>query len=84
VLPPSDQDGTTAFKSGSLGIAGTRWFEVHAASVISGDVVFTDPGCPICGKEFAKGDDIVLRVIDATKSSGGCLTRTVPAHYTCH
>jgi hypothetical protein len=84
VLPPVDQDGSTPFKSGKLGTAGQRWFEIHVASVISGDVVFTDPGCPICGKEFAKGDDIVLRVIDATKSDGGCLTRTVPAHYTCH
>lgn len=93
VIPVIDQDGSGAGFFGKLGTrdaahGGTdavnaRWNEVNAVSVVSGDMCFTDPGCPICGREFAEGDDIVLRVIKAEKFEKGYLTRTVPAHYGC-
>jgi hypothetical protein len=79
VIPPAVVNGT-----GRLGTTTNKWAEVNAFTVTTGDVVFTDPGCPVCGQEFAEGDDLVMRVIKTSRApDGGPLTRTVPCHHGC-
>ena len=77
VIPPADNVGR-------LGTMARSWLELWAFTVTTGDVVFTDPGCPVCGQEFAEGDDLVMRVIKTSRApDGGPLTRTVPCHHGC-
>lgn len=83
VVPPATF-GAPPPGTGRLGTAANKWAELNAFTVITGDVVFTDPGCPVCGQEFAEGDDLVMRVIKTSRAAdGGPLTRTVPCHHGC-
>jgi hypothetical protein len=83
VIPPPTV-GMPPPGTGRLGTATNKWAELHAFAVFTGDVIFTDPGCPVCGQEFAEGDDLVMRVIKTSRApDGGPLTRTVPCHHGC-
>jgi hypothetical protein len=76
--------GGPATGTGRLGTTANKWAELNAYTVNTGDIVFTDPGCPVCGQEFAEGDDLVMRVIKTSRApDGGPLTRTVPCHHGC-
>lgn len=83
VVPAADLQNKLGLSINAGDAVDLRWLKVTAQTITSGDIAFTDDGCPICGKEFVEGDDIVLRVIKTQKTKSGPLTTTVPAHHGC-
>lgn len=83
VIPPADLQGKLGLSVQAGDAVNRRWLKVTAQTITSGDICFTDAGCPVCGQEFQEGDDIVLRVIKAQRTASGPLTTTVPCHHGC-
>jgi hypothetical protein len=48
-------------------------------TVHSGDIVFTEKSCPVCGERFKEGDALVNYVKEVSEEG----VRTVPAHLRC-
>ena len=61
-----------------LGSSTTRWRTLYAQNIQIGDLGFSEDTCPLCGKEFQVGDEVVLKVVDR---EGGIRTR--PCHKVC-
>jgi len=61
-----------------LGSPYYKWYEVYALTVVTGDLGFSENACPLCGKEFQVGDEVVLKVVS---KEGGIKTR--PCHKSC-
>jgi hypothetical protein len=61
-----------------LGSSTTRWKTLYALNTVIGDLGFSEDACPLCGKEFQVGDEVVLKVVG---KEGGIKTR--PCHKSC-
>jgi len=71
-LPSSDN----AYDCGN---ASRRWALVRGVTVTSGDLGFEEKVCPICGRAFKEGDELVLRVKKVLDDQ----ILTVPMHKSC-
>jgi len=76
-------DGTNNAIGSKIGSATLRMSAIYSFEVNTGDVVFTDEACVVCGQQFEEGDDLVMRVIKVHTGPQGRQTRTVPAHHGC-
>lgn len=77
ILPTSDNVG-------NIGNPTTRWANIRATVVTSGDLGFDDAGCAFCKKSFQKGERLHLVVTSARDDAAGkdwC--NTVPVHVGC-
>jgi hypothetical protein len=66
-----------------LGKSNVRWNNIYGVNLYgtliqAGDLGFSEDTCPLCGKEFQVGDEVVLKVVS---KEGGIKTR--PCHKSC-
>lgn len=63
-----------------IGSSTYRFAEVHAVTVVSGDLGFEERRCMVCGKPFKPNDSIVLKV----REVGEKQILVVPVHAECN
>jgi len=63
----------------SIGSSSARLANVYAVNVVTGDIVFQERKCAICGREFKEGDIVVLKVTKVDEKGTHC----VPVHLSC-
>ena len=67
----------------SCGTSDHRWYEVWTVNQHTGDILFSDTHCPICGRRFKKWDILALKVIKYIKDKKGDEIDCVPVHMQC-
>lgn len=71
------QLGIMPYQTGTqyCGESGLKWLHVYTVNQHTGDVLFSEKGCPVCNQHFLVGEQLVLRVVEI-----GDETRTIPVH----
>lgn len=61
-----------------IGSSSSRWANIYAVNVYTGDLNFEEKTCAVCGEPFEEDDELILKVKKVDN-----YTRTVPIHLKC-